>query len=69
MRVLDDNGDRLLERDGIVVARIPAIVEQKWPGIAARLCEGFTTPGEVRLPTTVAEAARGYTSHTQPQGV
>jgi hypothetical protein len=34
---LDDNGDRLIEHDGIIVARVPAIVEQKWPGIAAQL--------------------------------
>lgn len=32
-----DTGDRLIERDGIIVARIPRIVEDKWPGITCQM--------------------------------
>lgn len=38
-RVLRDpeTGDMLIEREGIIVARVPGIVESKWPGISARM--------------------------------
>lgn len=33
----DENGDKLIEREGIIVARVPAIVEQKFPGTGSLL--------------------------------
>lgn len=38
MNVHDNGwGDKLIERDGIIVATVPRIVEEKWPGIAQQM--------------------------------
>lgn len=57
MKVLHDpeNGDRLIERDGIIVARIPNIVEQKWPGIACQMASAAPLAITMTVDQTSAE--------------
>lgn len=40
----DEAGNMLIEHDGIIVASVPAIVEKKWPGMAARLAGRSPAP-------------------------
>lgn len=56
----DDYQNFLIDRDGIIVAKVPRIVEEKWPGIKDRIHDAAQQDGAWQPIETFPQDGEAY---------